>query len=198
MQIGRGHVWNYDAGRWKETKVTPERWELSYNVIKRRAGKAPEGAGAAVGTAYHWFICAHHYVEKLNADDYTTSMVGIKFKLAHKRAATGKWSASDNAQRKHLIEILEMLIQEFRDEPEKTVPIPLEFEYKAKKYNGTAVPVMSSCENGLCQQLDVTLNREHVGVLRNTAKGWRISSVAQGLVNAIAAIVETHFRKPLV
>ena len=36
MAIGRAHKWNYDKGVWRETKVTPERWELSYNVIKRR------------------------------------------------------------------------------------------------------------------------------------------------------------------
>ena len=38
MAIGRSHKWNYDKGVWRETKVTPERWELSYNVVKRRAG----------------------------------------------------------------------------------------------------------------------------------------------------------------
>ena len=60
----------------------PERWELTYDVIKRRAGHAPEGSGVPVGTGYHWFILSHQYVKKLNANDYTTSMVGIKFKLA--------------------------------------------------------------------------------------------------------------------
>src|SRR5437763_1174327 len=107
MAIGRSHKWNYDKGIWRETKVTPERWELTYDVVKRRAGHAPKGSGAAVGTGYHWFILAHQYVEKLDADDYSTSMVGVKFKLAHKRAATGKWSTSDKAQRSHLIKILE-------------------------------------------------------------------------------------------
>lgn len=86
MQVGRSHKWNYDKGIWKETKITPERWELSYSVTKRRAGHAPERSGVPVGTAYHWFILSHQYVEKLNADDYTTAMVGLKFKLAHKRA----------------------------------------------------------------------------------------------------------------
>ena len=67
MKIGRSHKWNYDKGVWRETKVTPDRWELTFNVIKRRAGHAPEGSGAPVGTAYHWFILSHQYVEKLNA-----------------------------------------------------------------------------------------------------------------------------------
>ena len=47
MQVGRSHKWNYDKGVWRETKVTPDRWEISYHVTKRRAGRAPEGSGAA-------------------------------------------------------------------------------------------------------------------------------------------------------
>src|SRR3954468_7939645 len=92
MAIGRSHKWNYDKGVWRETKITPERWELTYDVIKRRAGHAPEGSGVPVGTAYHWFILSHQYVEKIDANDYTTSMVGMKFKLAHKRADKEKWN----------------------------------------------------------------------------------------------------------
>src|SRR5205085_10316447 len=59
MKIGRGHRWNYDAGVWKETKITPDLWQVEYAVVKRRKGKAPEGSGAPVGTEYHWYICAH-------------------------------------------------------------------------------------------------------------------------------------------
>jgi hypothetical protein len=81
-------------------------------VKKRRAGKAPEGSGVPVGTEYHWYILAHQSVTKLNANDYSTSMTGDKFKLAHKRADTGKWSASPRAQRKHLIKILNDMIRE--------------------------------------------------------------------------------------
>src|SRR5882757_6485601 len=45
VQIGRGHHWNYDKGDWKETKITPDLWEISYAVTKRRVGKAPETSG---------------------------------------------------------------------------------------------------------------------------------------------------------
>src|SRR3954465_3998419 len=34
VQIGRGHHWNYDKGDWKETKITPDLWEISYAVTK--------------------------------------------------------------------------------------------------------------------------------------------------------------------
>lgn len=185
MKVGRSHKWYYDKGVWKETKVTPERWELTYDVIKRRAGKAPEGSGVPVGTAYHWFILSHQYVEKLNADDYTTWMVGLKFKLAHKRASSNKWSASDTLQRRNLIQLLKNLVKEIEEEPEKVVPVPLEFEYRGKNYKGMAIPVISSCADGICQQLDISLNKKHLGVIKCTHKGWRITGVPQGLVNAI-------------
>jgi hypothetical protein len=117
MKIGRSHKWYYDKGEWKETKVTPDKWQFSYSVTKRRAGNAPEGSGVPVGTEYHWYILAHQNVRKLNANDYTTSMTGLKYKLAHKRADKETWSASDRAQRKNLIKILQELIQELQQEP---------------------------------------------------------------------------------
>jgi hypothetical protein len=33
-------------------------------------------------------------------------MTGLKYKLAHKRAEKDKWSVSENAQRKQLIQVL--------------------------------------------------------------------------------------------
>src|SRR5438874_699676 len=110
MKVGRSHKWFYDKGEWKETKITPDLWEISYAVTKRRAGRAPEGSGVPVGTEYHWYILAHQNVRKLNANDYTTSMTGLKFKLAHKRADTEKWSAGEKAQRNRLIKLLKEMI----------------------------------------------------------------------------------------
>src|SRR5881392_4036375 len=98
MKIGRTHKWYYDKGEWKEKKVTPDEWTFNYAVTKRRAGKAPEGSGVPVGTSYHWYILADQTVTKLNANDYSTAMAGLKVKLAHKRADKGTWSASDAAQ----------------------------------------------------------------------------------------------------
>jgi hypothetical protein len=193
MQIGRSHKWNYDKGVWRETKVTPDRWEISYHVTKRRAGHAPEGTGAAVGTGYHWFILSHQYVEKLNANDYSTGMTGVKFKLAHKRAGKDVWNISDTAQRKGLIKILKDFITELEKEPEKTVPVPLNFEYRNKPYNGVGIPVISSCKHGVCEQVDITLNKKHVGVLKQTKSGWRITDVSQGLTTAIRKAVQKNY-----
>jgi hypothetical protein len=125
MKIGRSHKWYYDKGEWKEKKITPDEWEIHYAVTKRRAGHAPEGSGVPVGTCYHWYILAHQNVTKLNADDYSTSMTGLKFKLSHKRAGTDKWSAGPKAQRNHLIKILKQMVADLEaqtDEKEEKEP----------------------------------------------------------------------------
>src|ERR1051325_1086261 len=114
MKIGRTHKWYYDKGEWKEKKVTPEMWQGNYAVKKRRAGKAPEGSGVPVGTEYHWYILAHQNVRKLDANVYTTAMTGFKHKLAHKRADRNNWSASTRAQRRHLIKILQEMIDRLK------------------------------------------------------------------------------------
>ena len=106
MKIGRSHKWYYDKGEWKDHKITPDLWEIEYQVTKRRAGKAPEGSGVPVGTEYHWYILAHQHVKKLDANSYSTTLTGLKYKLAHKRFDTAKWNISDAAQRKRLIKLL--------------------------------------------------------------------------------------------
>jgi hypothetical protein len=119
MKIGRGHKWYYDRGEWKETKITPDLWQISYAVNKRRAGKAPEGSGVPVGAEYHWYVLAHQNVTKLNANDYTTTMAGVKFKVAHKRADTQKWSATPKAQRKRMIQFLRGVIEDLERQQEE-------------------------------------------------------------------------------
>jgi hypothetical protein len=124
MQIGRGHKWNYDAGQWTEKKVTPDKWEFQYSVVKRRKGRAPEGSGAPVGTAYDWYILARQVVTKLDANSYTTEMAGMKYKVAHRRADKTSWSASDRARRKRTVQILREMIAEIetQETPEKATP----------------------------------------------------------------------------
>jgi hypothetical protein len=114
MRVGGHHKWYYDKGEWEEKKTAPDRWEFTYAVNKRRAGHAPEGSGAPVGTEYHWYILADQIVRKLDANNYTTSMIGFKYKLAHKRAEKGKWNITDNTQKQRLIRILQELIGQLR------------------------------------------------------------------------------------
>lgn len=122
MKIGRSHKWYYDQGEWKEKKITPDLWEISYAVAKRRAGRAPEGSGVPVGTEYHWYILAHQNVRKLNANDYTTSLSGLKFKIAHKRADNQKWSATPKTQRKRMIKFLRDVIADL----ERNAPVDVD------------------------------------------------------------------------
>ena len=123
MSVGGRHKWYYEKGEWKETKVAPDRWEFSYAVPKRRAGHAPAGSGVPVGTEYHWYILAHQNVRKLDANTYTTALTGLKYKLAHKRAGKDTWSASDQAQRRHLIKILQEMIDDLTaDMPVEKAP----------------------------------------------------------------------------
>lgn len=124
MKIGRSHKWYYDKGEWKERKVTPDLWQFDYAVTKRRAGRAPEGSGVPPGTEYDWYIAAHQNVRKLNANDYTTSLRGLKFKVAHKRADSEKWSASDNARRKRLVNFLRELIDAIEHGEEESLAEP--------------------------------------------------------------------------
>src|SRR5918995_5683124 len=116
MKVGGTHQWYYDKGEWKEKKIAPDKWEFNYATNKKRAWQAPEGSGVPVGTEYHWYILAHQNVRKLNANIYTTSMTGLKYKLAHKRIGRERWSSTDNSQRKQLIQILQELIDQLKVE----------------------------------------------------------------------------------
>ena len=117
MKVGRSHHWHYEPGDWKETKITPDLWQVNYAVTKRRAGRAPEGSGVPVGTEYHWYVLAHQNVRKLDANAYTTSLTGLKFKIAHKRAGAETWSATEATQRKRMIAFLQSVIDEL-EKPE--------------------------------------------------------------------------------
>jgi hypothetical protein len=159
MTIGRSHKWYYDKGVWHDKKITPDKWEISFEVTKRRAGHAPEGSGVPVGTEYHWFILAHQMVKKLNANDYSTAMTGLKYKIAHKRADKDKWNISDNAQRKHIIQALKEMIADLEkpvvEAAEILPPLPVtEKEISPKRaakkaktasaYNRTKTPARPS------------------------------------------------------
>jgi hypothetical protein len=181
MTVGRSHKWYYDKGEWKETKITPDLWQISYAVTKRRAGRAPEGSGVPVGTAYHWYILAHQNVRKLNANDYTTSLTGLKYKLSHKRADKEKWSATTKTQRKHLISFLKEIIEGLEKDP-----ILFEFDYKEKTYRVEATPIAQSCFEDGCVQFEIILDDESIGIIQRQKNGWKMEQLKdKGLVNAI-------------
>jgi hypothetical protein len=135
MKIGRSHKWYYDRGEWKEKKITPDLWQIAYAVTKRRAGRAPEGSGVPKGTEYHWYILAHQNTAKQTANDYTTSLTGLKFKIAHKRADTGKWSATPRTQRKRMIMFLRSVLADLEKQIDRdgTVIAPRETPAAGKR-----------------------------------------------------------------
>ena len=122
MRVGGRHKWHYEKGEWNEKKVTPDRWEFSYAVPKRRAGHAPQGSGVPLGTEYHWYILAHQNVRKLDENTYSTAMTGLKYKLAHKRAGKDTWSTSEKAQRRQLVKILQEMIDDLNSDPQVIEP----------------------------------------------------------------------------
>jgi hypothetical protein len=188
MPVGKSHKWYYDKGEWHETKITPDVWSISYAVTKRRAGKAPEGSGVPVGSGYHWFIVAHQQVMKLNGDDYSTEMGGLKFKLAHKRASKQSWNASVHAQRKSLIQYLEHFIKQLKQNP-----LQLEFDYRDEHYEGEALPILEACVNGECHQFEVTLNNEFAGIFRKMKSGWKLSGADDpAFVRAVGKALDTQ------
>lgn len=189
MQIGRSHKWYYDKGEWKDKKITPDLWEIRYAVTKRRAGKAPKGSGAPIGTGYHWYILAHQEVLKLNEDDYSTVLSGLKYKIAHKRAAKGNWSASVATQRKTLLKFFKEMVTQLEKEP-----VPLKFTYKDVEYKGEGIPVPGASINGVCYDLDINLNGRHVGMLHRLKNSWKIEGVEdEKFVNAIGEVVMLRY-----
>lgn len=172
MKVGRSHKWYYDKGEWRETKITPDLWEISYAVTKRRAGHAPEGSGVPVGTEYHWYILAHQDVKKLDANDYSTAMTGIKYKLAFKRAGKEKWNATPKTERKRLVKLLQDFIKQLEKEP-----VHLKFEYKGEEYEGEGIPTPQTCNEKVCDELGITLNEKNLGIIHCTDKGWKMKNI---------------------
>ena len=145
MKIGRSHKWYYDRGEWKEKKITPDLWQIGYAVTKRRAGRAPEGSGVPVGTEYHWYILAHQNTAKQTANDYTTTLTGLKFKIAHKRAGSEKWSATPRTQRKRMIMFLRSVLADLEKQNDREASLPTAREVPAarkhRKAGTSRVPV---------------------------------------------------------
>ena len=114
MLIGSSHNWSYPNGKWIETKVAPDKWEFSFESVKKRNRLSRENTGAASGTTFHWYIIADQKATKLNADSYFTSMSGLKFKLGHKRPYWRKFSydyAEQLSYRERVRQVLEEMLK---------------------------------------------------------------------------------------
>ena len=80
-------------------EISPDKWNFTYSVDKRRGWHAPEGSGVPVGMEYHWYIIAHQNVKKMDANRYTTAMTGMKFKIAQRAQKNENWNITERAQK---------------------------------------------------------------------------------------------------
>lgn len=191
MPVGRSHKWYYDKGDWRETKITPDLWEISYAVTKRRAGHAPKGSGVPLGTEYQWYILAHQNVCKLDKDDYSTSLTGLKFKLAHKRAKDNKWSGTTKAQRKKLIALLKEMINDLQKKA-----LEFEFEYQGSAMKAEAMPISQTCMEGGCSAYDISVNNKHLGIIKQRKSGWKLDNAPDPkFIQAIGKAIESLINK---
>lgn len=119
MRVGGRHDWDYTGGRWQETKVAPDQWEVRFRSLKRRRHHAPVGSGAEPGTGFHWFLLAHQRVRKLDEDTYETFLEGSKWKVGHRKPGWRKWSTEypeGTPARERIAEILEATARQLRGE----------------------------------------------------------------------------------
>jgi len=109
-----------------------------------------------------------------------------KFKEFEGKQYTGmkvgrKWSTSAKTQRTRLIKFLQEFIAQLQKEP-----VPLQLEYDGKVYKGEGIPIPETCQDGVCPELDITLNDQHLGILHNMKSGWKMDEIKdQNLVDAI-------------
>lgn len=110
MRVGGSHHWNYNNGKWFETKNAPDQWKFTFNSLKTRLNHAPTNTGASNKTQYHWYILADQIATKIDANSYMTSMHGIKFKIGHKRPYWRTFSYNypeQSSYKEQIIKILE-------------------------------------------------------------------------------------------
>lgn len=118
MKIGGTHQWNYNDGKWVETKISPDEWNIRFNSVKTRMNLAPTNTGASIGTKFHWYIIADQIATKLNANSYSTVMNGVKFKVGHKRPHWRTFSYNYPEQisyKERIISLLENYIEKLKD-----------------------------------------------------------------------------------
>lgn len=117
MPVGGQHSWLYTNAVWREQKVAPDRWEFNLTSVKRRQRPAPPGSGASLLSEYHWYLLAHQWVRKIDADSYTTFMSGVKHKIAHRRPHWRQWSSEypgNDSDAERVIAILEATLDRLR------------------------------------------------------------------------------------
>jgi hypothetical protein len=94
-------------------------------------------------------VLAHQNTTKQSSNDYTTSLTGLKFKIAHKRAGSEKWSATPKTQRKRMIMFLQNVIADLKKQKDKDDMRSMQDKPASRQHNtrkrprAVAKPVMS-------------------------------------------------------
>ena len=117
MRVGGSHHWNYNEGKWFETKEAPDKWRFTYDSVKTRIKTAPKNTGASIQTKFHWYIIADQIATKIDENSYMTSMKGIKFKIGHKRPYWRTFSynyPNQLTKKQRIIKILEEILKELK------------------------------------------------------------------------------------
>jgi hypothetical protein len=84
-------------------------------------------------------------------------------------------------------------MQELISQLEKE-PIPLQFEYDGNIYKGEAVPIAATCADGMCSELDVSINDKHIGIIKKLTRQWKIDGATDPkFVNTIGEQIEQWF-----
>lgn len=83
----------------------------------------------------------------------------------------------------------------FTEEKYKRQPVPLNIMHRGKKYEGVAMPLSTSCTEGACYELDITLNNEHMGTIYcGNDMHWKMKDVPdQELVNKIGDEIQLWY-----
>ncbi|MGZ3919459.1 MAG: hypothetical protein ACXVNM_02860 [Bacteroidia bacterium] len=77
----------------------------------------------------------------------------------------------------------------------KKDPVPLSINYKGNTLKGEAIPLSTSCAEGVCFELDVTLNNDHLGTIYcGSDMHWIMKNMAdQDLVNKIGEEIQLWY-----
>lgn len=117
MRVGDSHHWNYNEGKWFETKQAPDKWSFKFDSLKTRINPAPINSGASTNTKFHWYIIADQIATKIDSNSYMTSMRGVKYKIGHKRPYWKTFSYNYPNQKNYkecVIKLLEEILGELK------------------------------------------------------------------------------------
>jgi len=69
------------------------------------------------------------------------------------------------------------------------------FKYEGETYKEEAMPISQTCIDGVCSELDITINDESIGIIKKMRNGWKIDRAEdQKFVDVIGEEIEDWFK----